>query len=298
MSKLKTFDGGGAFSGKGETPHRISSLPDKPLIVGEANRSWTSLNLPELWASRELLYFLTWRDIKVRYKQTLLGATWVVFQPLLTMLVFAFFFSKLVGAPDGMPYPLFAYTGLLPWTFFANAVSNSSNSLVNNSNLITKVYFPRMIIPMAAVAAGLLDLAITSVILIGLTLYYGVTATRSMLLLPLFVALTTLLALALGLLVSGLGSKYRDIRHALPFLLYLWMFSSPVIYPSSVVNKSWRWALALNPMTGIINGFRSALVGRDVDWSAISISTIIILVLLICSAYAFQRTEKNFADLI
>ncbi len=298
MGELKTFDVVEPFPGKGEAHHRFSSLPDKPLIVGEANRSWTSLNLPELWASRELLYFLTWRDIKVRYKQTLLGATWVVFQPLLTMLVFTFFFSKLVGTPDGMPYPLFAYTGLLPWTFFANAVSNSSNSLVNNSNLITKVYFPRMIIPMAAVAAGILDLAITSVILVILTLYYGVTATRTMLLLPLFVALTTLLALALGLFVSALGTKYRDIRHALPFLLYLWMFSSPVIYPSSVVNESWRWALALNPMTGIINGFRSALVGRELDWSAIFISTIIILLLLIFSAYAFQRMEKNFADLI
>ncbi len=287
-----------ALLGKATAPQRTSSLPDKPLIVGEPSKSWAGLNLRDLWTARELLYFLTWRDIKVRYKQTVLGATWVVFQPLLTMLVFTFFFSKLIGAPDGMPYPLFAYTGLLPWTFFANAVSNSSNSLANNSNLITKVYFPRMIIPMAAVAAGILDLAITSVILIGLTLYYGVTATRSMLLLPVFVALTTLLALALGLFVSALGARYRDIRHALPFLLYLWMFSSPVIYPSSVVNKSWHWALALNPMTGIINGFRSALIGRELDWAAIFISTIIVLILLICSAYVFRRMEKNFADLI
>lgn len=276
----------------------FSSLPDKPLVVGEPNTSWAALNLGELWSRRELLYFLTWRDIKVRYKQTLLGAIWVIFQPLLTMLVFTFFFGKLVGAPDGMPYPLFAYTGLLPWTFFANAVSNSSNSLVNNYNLITKVYFPRTILPLAAVAAGLLDLAITSLILVGMTFYYGIKPTWSMLLLPFFVMLTMLLALGLGLCVSALGAKYRDVRHALPFLLYLWMFSSPIIYPSSVVAGKWRWTLTLNPMTGIINGFRSALVGREFDWSAISISTIIVVITLICSAYAFRRLEKSFADLI
>lgn len=273
------------------------SLPDKPLVVGEPHTSWAPLNLGELWAHRELLYFLTWRDIKVRYKQTLLGAIWVIFQPLLTMLVFTFFFGKLVGAPEGMPYPLFAYTGLLPWTFFANAVSNSSNSLVNNYNLITKVYFPRTVLPLAAVAAGLLDLAITSLILMGMTFYYGIKPTWSMLLVPVFIMLTLLLALGLGLCVSALGAKYRDVRHALPFLLYLWMFSSPIIYPSSVAGK-WRWALEFNPMTGIINGFRSALIGRPFDWSAIAISTIIVLGTLICSAYAFRRIEKTFADLI
>lgn len=275
----------------------VYSLPDKPLVVGEPHTSWAPLNLGELWAHRELLYFLTWRDIKVRYKQTLLGAMWVIFQPLLTMLVFTFFFGKLVGAPEGMPYPLFAYTGLLPWTFFANAVSNSSNSLVNNYNLITKVYFPRTILPLAAVAAGLLDLAITSLILMIMTFYYGIRPTWSMLLLPVFIMLTMLLALGLGLCVSALGAKYRDVRHALPFLLYLWMFSSPIIYPSSVIGK-WRWALNFNPMTGIINGFRSALVGRSFDWPAIAISTAIVLVTLICSAYAFRRIEKTFADLI
>lgn len=282
----------------GPLPQTLAALPAQPLVVGEPRRSWVNLDLRGLWAYRELLYFLMWRDIKVRYKQTLLGATWVVIQPLATMFVFTFFFGKLVGTPDGMPYPLFAYTGLLPWTFFSNAVSNSSNSLVGSSHLITKVYFPRMIVPVAAVAAGLIDLAIASLILIGMTLYYGVALTQSMLLLPLFIVLTTLLALGLGLLVSALSVKYRDIRHALPFVLQLWMFASPIIYPSSVVAENMRWTLNLNPVTGIIEGFRSALVGRAVDWTAVEISAVVTIVLLISAAYAFRRIEKDFADLI
>ncbi|MGH9900240.1 MAG: ABC transporter permease [Pyrinomonadaceae bacterium] len=277
---------------------RRHELPDTPLVVGRPGAAWAPLDLGEMWAYRELLYFLTWRDIKVRYKQTAFGAAWVIFQPLFTMLVFTFFFGKLVGAPEGIPYPLFAYTGLLPWTFFANAVSNGSNGLANNSDLITKVYFPRMIIPASAVTAGLLDLAIASVVLVVMTLYYDVAATGGMLLLPLFVVLTALLALALGLLVSALGVKYRDVRHALPFLLYLWMFSSPIIYPSSVVAEEWRWALNLNPMKGIIEGFRAALLGREFDWPAVAVAAVVVAVLLVVAAYAFRRAERSFADLI
>jgi lipopolysaccharide transport system permease protein len=279
-------------------PRRAGALPEKPLVVGEPGKSWVTPNLREVWEHRELLYFLTWRDVKVRYRQTLLGATWVVFQPLLTAFVFTFFFGKLVGAPEGMPYPLFAYTGLLPWTFFANAVTNSSNSLANNSNLLTKVYFPRMILPTAAVAAGIIDLAVTSAILFVMTLYYGIAPTWSLLLVPLFIGLATLLALGLGLWASALGARYRDVRHALPFLLYLWMFSSPVIYPSTVVDERWRWALALNPMTGIVNGFRSALTGREIDWRATAFAAAIVACALVASAYAFRRAEKSFADLI
>lgn len=274
-------------------------LPEQPLFVGGASGSWVALNLRDLWAYRELLYFLTWRDIKVRYKQTAMGAAWAVVQPLFTMLVFTIFFSKFVGVPsDGLPYPIFAYAGLLPWTFFANAVGTSSNSLIGSSGLITKVYFPRMIVPASAVAAGLLDLAIASVILIGLAIFYGVTATWGLIWLPLLVALTVGFSLGLGILVSALTVRFRDVRHALPFVIQLWMFASPIIYPSSVVPEQWRWALAFNPLTGIIEGFRSALVGRAMNWHALGISAAITLALLIVSAYAFRRLEKSFADLI
>jgi lipopolysaccharide transport system permease protein len=279
-------------------PRALAPLPDRPLVVGGPSKSWVRLDLREIWVYRELLLFLIWRDLKVRYKQTILGATWVIIQPLLTMLVFTLFFGKLVGTPEGIPYPLFVYTGILPWTFFSNSVINGSNSLVGSSNLLTKVYFPRMIIPAAAVGAGLVDLAVAFLVLVGMAIYYGVSLTSSMLLLPVFILLTTLLALGIGLGVSALSVKYRDIRHALPFVLQLWLFSSPIIYPSSLFSEGWRWALALNPMTGIVNGFRSSLLGRALDWHAVSFSTVIIVVLLVCSAYIFRRVETSFADLI
>ena len=282
----------------GKRPRKIPILPDKPVVAGAPPKTWVGLDLREVWAYRELLYFLTWRDLKVRYKQTILGAVWVIIQPLFTMLVFSLFFGKLVGTPDNIPYPLFVYTGILPWTFFSNSVVNSSNSLVSSSNLITKVYFPRMIIPAAAVAAGLVDLAVASVVLVGLTLYYDVALAWSMLWLPLLVALATLLALGIGLGVSALSVKYRDIRHALPFILQLWMFSSPIIYPTSLFSEKWRWLLAINPMTGIVEGIRSALLGRALNWHMLSISAGMILILLVCSAYFFRRIETSFADLI
>lgn len=248
------------------TDHRLAPLPEKPLILIESDESGVQLNLSDLWTYRELLYFLTWRDIKVRYKQTLMGAAWVIIQPLLTMLIFTLFFNKFAGLGSGtIPYPLFAYSGLLLWMFFSNAIINSTNSLITNSNLITKVYFPRMFIPAAAVGAGLVDLALASLILVGLALYYGVTPTWSIMLLPVFVALTMVLALAVGMLISALTVKYRDLRHALPFLIQFWMFASPIIYPSSIVPGKWRWVLATNPLTGIIEGFRSSLVGRSFD---------------------------------
>ncbi len=275
-------------------------LPEQPLITGGASTSrWAHLNLRDLWDYRELLYFLTWRDVKVRYKQTAMGAAWAIVQPLFTMLIFTIFFSKFVGVPsDGLPYPIFAYAGLLPWTFFANAIGTSSNSLIGSSALITKVYFPRMVVPAAAVGAGLIDLAIASVILVGLAFVYGVSATWSLLWVPLLLTLTLALSLGLGILVSALTVRYRDVRHALPFVIQLWMFASPIIYPSSVVPLQWRWALALNPLTGIIEGFRSALLGRAMNVSALSISAAITLALLVVSAYAFRRLEKSFADLI
>jgi len=278
----------------------FSALPDTPLVKVEASqKTRLPLDLRGLWAYRELLYFLTWRDIKVRYKQTLIGATWAILQPLFTMLVFTIFFGILIGVPsDGVPYPLFAYAGLLPWTFFANAVTNSSNSLIVNSNLISKVYFPRIMIPAAAVAAGLMDLVIASVILIGLAFYYRVTLTWGILLLPFFVLLTTLLALGLGICVSALNVKYRDVRHALPFILQSWMFMTPIIYPASIVPAQFRWALALNPMTGIVEGFRAALYGGSLNPMAIAISVALTFLLLIGGAYVFKRIERVVVDFI
>jgi lipopolysaccharide transport system permease protein len=274
-------------------------LPEEPLVVLRPKRGWAALNLRELWAHRELLFFLAWRDVKVRYKQTALGAAWAVIQPLFTMLVFTLFFGQLAGiASDGIPYPLFAYVGLLPWTFFANAVTNSSQSLVGSANLIGKVYFPRMIIPMAAVAAGLVDLAVASTLLAAMLLYYGVPLTWGVLMLLPLLVLTVLFALAVGMWASALNVTYRDIRYALPFVVQLWMFVSPVIYPPTLVPEPWRWLLALNPLTGIIDGCRSALFGRPFDWPGLALGAALTLALLFGAAYSFRRMEKSFADVV
>jgi lipopolysaccharide transport system permease protein len=271
-------------------------LPDQPLVVVTARKSWAGVNLRDMWTYRELLYFLTWRDVKVRYKQTALGAAWALLQPLLLMLIFTFFFARLAGLDSGrVPYPLFAYAGLLPWTFFANAVANGGNSLVGSTNLITKVYFPRMFIPAAAVGAGLVDLAIAFGLLVVLMIYYGMGLHGGLALLPLMVVLTTLLALGVGMLMSAINVKYRDVRYALPFMIQVWMFASPVIY---AVPERWRWLLALNPMTGIIEGFRAALFGQPLDALTLALSVAITIVLLVCSALVFTRMEKGFADVI
>ncbi len=275
------------------------NLPAAPLVIIEPKKAWSVRELYDLWAFRELLYFLTWRDVKVRYKQTELGIAWAILQPLLTMLIFTIFFGRLAGVPsDGIPYPLFAYAGLVPWTFFANAISNSGNSLVGNANLITKVYFPRMIIPGAAVAAGLVDLGIALVILIGLMIYYGIFVTSGLLMFPVLVLLTTLLALGMGLWLSALNVKYRDVRFALPFMVQLWMFVSPVIYPASFLPEKYRWLLWLNPLTGIIEGYRSALFGRPFNWLALAASAALTFMMLIYSSYTFRRMEKSFADIV
>lgn len=272
------------------------TLPNEPLVVIEASRSWAVLNFRDLWAYRELLYFLTWRDVKVRYKQTVLGATWAILQPLLLMLIFNFFFARLAGISSGtVPYPLFAYAGLLPWTFFANAIANSGNSLVGSTNLITKVYFPRMIIPAAAVGAGLVDFAIAFVLLIGLMFYFRVSLTPSIVVLPILIGLTALLALGIGLLMSALTVKYRDVRYALPFVVQCWMFASPVIYP---VPAKWRWLLSINPMTGIIEGFRAVLFGQQLNWPTLGLSAAFTFAILVFATFVFSRLEKSFADVI
>ena len=277
----------------------VYHVPDAPLIVLQPTGRWAALDLRGLWAHRELLYFLTWRDVKVRYKQTVLGATWAVIQPLFTMLIFTLLFGTMAKMPsEGIPYPIFAYAGLLPWTFFSNALGASGNSLISNANLITKVYFPRIIIPCAAAAANLVDFAIAFVILFVLMGYYGVVPTASILLLPLLMLLTTLLALGVGMWMSALNVKYRDIRYALPFLIQLWMFASPIIYPASLMPRQWRWALNLNPLTGIIEGYRSALLRRPVDWHSLGLSTVLVLAIYVFAAFHFRAMEKEFADIV
>ncbi len=277
----------------------ISPLPDEPITVIKAGNVWKSVNLREIWEYRELFYFLTWRDVKIRYKQTILGAAWAIFQPLLTTLVFTLFFGKLAGVPsDNIPYPLFAFAGLLPWTFFANAVSMSSNSLVGNAHLITKVYFPRIVIPTAAVLAGLIDFGIAFLILFGLLIWYNIAITASILILPALILLTLLLAIAVGTGMSALTVKFRDFRFALPFLIQIWMFASPIIYPSSIIPEKWRRLFALNPLAGLIESYRAALLGRDLPWEMLSISISIIFLMLVISLYVFRRMEKEFADVV
>ena len=254
----------------------------------------------ELWRYRELLYFLTWRDVKVRYKQTLLGAAWAILQPLLTMLIFTLLFGRLAGIPTGgVPYPLFAFGGLLIWIFFSNAVTNSGNSLVGSSNLITKIYFPRIIIPTAAVAAGLVDLLVAFVIQIVLMIYYHVHVTWGVVMAVPIVVFAALLAIGVGMWLSALNVKYRDIRYAIPFLVQIWMFASPVIYPAFMLPAKWQWLLRLNPLTGFIENFRAALFGNQpFDWTSLLTSFAITIVVLVYSAFSFRRMERHFADVI
>jgi lipopolysaccharide transport system permease protein len=279
--------------------HNPLNLPEKPLVTIEPQAWWIGVNLRDLWSYRELLYFLTWRDIKVRYKQTLLGAAWAILQPVFMMLIFTIFFGRLAGVNTGrVPYSLFAFAGLVPWTFFANSVTASGNSLVGSANLITKVYFPRLLVPAGAVAAGFVDFMLASIVLAGLLFFYNVTPTWHILMLPPLIVLTVLFALSVGMWLSALNVKYRDVRFALPFMIQLWLFVSSVILPSSVVPQRFRWLLMLNPMSAIIEGFRSTLLGLPFDGAALLIAAVITLLALVGSAYSFKRMEKHFADII
>jgi lipopolysaccharide transport system permease protein len=270
------------------------------ITVIEPKTGWVPVDFREIWNYRELLYFLTKRDIKVRYKQTVLGGLWAVIQPAFTMLVFILFFGRLAKMPsDGLPYPIFVYAGLLPWTYFANAVSASGNSLVGSSNLITKVYFPRIVVPASAALAGLLDFFIALFVLAALMIWYQVLPGPGIFLFPFLVALTFLCAVGVGLWLSALNVQYRDIRYAIPFLVQVWMFVSPVIYPVSLVHGNYQWLLALNPMGGVIHAYRAALLGHQpIDWSLLGLSTLIILALFLGGLYYFRRMEKVFADVV
>jgi homopolymeric O-antigen transport system permease protein len=271
-----------------------------PQTVIRPSRGWVSLNLGEIWAYRELLYFLVWRDLKVRYKQTVLGAAWAILQPVLTMLVFTVVFGRLAKVPTGgVPYPIFVFTALLPWQLFAHALTESGNSLVVHQSLLTKVYFPRLVLPLAAVMAGFADFGIALLVLVGMMLHYGISPGAGCLALPLFVALAAATALAAGTWLSALNVRYRDVRYTIPFLTQIWFFVTPVAYPSELVPERWRAWLGLNPMAGVVEGFRWALLGRPPGTDLLrTVSTFVVLLFLAGGVIYFRRSERRFADVV
>ncbi|GAB4513287.1 MAG: ABC transporter permease [Anaerolineae bacterium] len=272
-----------------------------PLHVIEPSKGRIPLKLKELWAYRELLYFLTWRDIKVRYKQTVLGATWAIIQPFLTMVVFSLFFGGLANVPsDDLPYPLFSYAALVPWTFFASGLTNASNSLVGSANLIKKIYFPRLVIPVATLFSGIVDFLLAFVVLLLMMLYYGVLPTINVVWLPFFVLLAFVTSLGVGLWLSAMNVQFRDVRYAIPFLTQLWLFITPIAYPSSLIeNDVLRALYGINPMTGVVEGFRWALLGTDTaPGLIIGVSSLVALLLLVTGAFYFRRMERSFADVV
>jgi lipopolysaccharide transport system permease protein len=258
------------------------------------------LDLREIWHYRELLYFLAWRDVKVRYKQTVIGVLWIVLQPFLTMVIFSIIFGKLMNVPtNGEPYPVFSYAALLPWTFFSGALSRASASLVAEANLLSKVYFPRLILPFAAILSLLIDFAISFMILLGLLVFYGIPVGSAILALPLLLVLSFLTALGFGLWLSALNVKYRDVNYIIPFLIQFWFFLTPVAYPSSLIPEPWRFLYSLNPMTGVIEGFRWALLGQQtIPGAPILLSTLIVLIVFIGGLFYFRRMESQFADVV
>ncbi len=276
-----------------------TSLPDKPWVVLEPGSSWGAVNFRDLWIYRELFYFLIWRDVKVRYKQTVLGVVWVVLQPFLATLIFTVFLGVLARIPsDGLPYALVVYTGLLSWTFFSTAITGSSNSIVGSAHLVTKVYFPRMIIPGAAIGGRLVDFAISLFMAIPLMIYFRISPTRNLLMLPVLIILITLFTWGLGMWVSAINVKYRDVGVILPVLIQLWMFVSPVAYPVSLVPANWRWLYFLNPLAGIIQGFRAAILGTPFTWVPLAYSGVFALILFFYAAHVFRKMERSFADII
>src|SRR5688572_21315446 len=274
-------------------------LPDEPLVVIQASSKWKLINLQDIWAYRELLFFLTWRDVKVRYKQTVLGVAWAILQPLFMMIIFSIMFGRIANVQSaGVPYPIFVLAALVPWTFFSNTITASGNSLVGSAHLITKVYFPRLIVPAAAMMAGLVDFAFAFALLVIMMIYYRVPVTMHIFFLPVLVLLTALFGLGVGTWMSALNVKYRDVRFALPFLIQLWLFVSSVIIPASSLPQRLRWALMLNPMSAIIEGYRSALFGLPFDWPAIGVAAILTILMLFYSVYSFSKAERSFADII
>ncbi len=271
-----------------------------PVIRIEPTKGWVALQLKELWAYRELLYFLIWRDVKVRYKQTALGVSWAIIQPVCTMIIFSLFFGRLAKMPsDGIPYPIFSYAALVPWTFFALGLGQASNSLVGSANLIKKVYFPRLSIPIASVTSGIVDFSIAFIVLLGMMLYYGILPTLNIIWLPCMLLLTVTTSLGVSLWLSAMNVHFRDVRYVIPFLTQIWLFATPIVYPSSLLSEPWRTLYSLNPMVGVVEGFRWALLGTDTaPGPMIIVSTMAALALLVSGLYYFRRLEKTFADVV
>jgi lipopolysaccharide transport system permease protein len=281
--------------------------PEEVTIL-RPSRGWSALNLGDLWRYRELVYFMIWRDIKVRYKQTALGAAWAIIQPFFTMVVFTLFFGKLAKVPsDNVPYPIFSYTGLLPWGLFTKALSDAGRSMISNRSMITKIYFPRLVIPIASVLAGVVDFAIAILVLFGMMIYYNslpagnyrVAPTAAVWTLPLFLILALATALGVGLWLSALNVIYRDINYVLPFITQFWLFITPIAYPSSMIPEKWRLLYALNPMTGVVEGFRWALLGTETaPGPMLAVSSAIAVLVLVSGLFYFRRMERTFADQI
>jgi lipopolysaccharide transport system permease protein len=277
-----------------------ANRPEYPVVRIEARRGWLALDLGELWAYRDLVYFFIWRDIKVRYKQTAIGAAWAILQPVLTMMVFSLFFGKLARIPSqGLPYPIFYYTALLPWMYFATAMQSATNVVVEQQRVITKIYFPRVVLPIAAVLAGLLDFAISFAVLLALMAYYRMAPTGAVIWLPLFTLLAVFTALGVGLWLSALNALYRDVRYVVPFLIQFWLFASPVAYPSSLVPEKWRWLYGLNPMAGVIEGFRWALTGHGQPPGILLAASSAAVVLLVLTGLVYYHAmEGTIADVV
>ncbi len=294
-------------------------MQETQIVKIKPSSSWFNLDLKDLWVYRELLYFLTLRDVKVRYKQTVIGVLWAILQPVLTTAIFTVIFTQFARLDSlQIPYPLFALSGLLLWLFVNTSIGTASNSLVNNSNLVTKIYFPRLIVPLAATLSGLIDLALGFLLLVGLMIYYGIAISWQIVFAPLFIALAILLALSFGMLFAALNVRFRDVKFALPFALQIWMFTSPIFYPASILSEKWqiwmfispifypasilsekwRFVFALNPLTGILEGFRAALFGGEFDWFAVGVSVAMTMILMVLSVFVFKRMEDDFADLI
>lgn len=278
----------------------LNDSKEIPLVIFQPSKGWASLKLKELWTYRELLYFLTWRDVKVRYKQATLGVAWTVIQPLITMVIFSLIFGQLAKLPsDGIPYPIFSYAALLPWQLFSGTMARASTSLVSNATLLTKVYFPRLIIPLSAVTTGLVDFGISFLVLVGLMLYYGIIPNWAVLLLPFLVLFAVLTALGVGLWLSAINVQYRDVQYMIPFLIQVWMFASPVVYSVGLIPKGyWRIIYGLNPMAGVIQGFRWAVLNGNPPDELIIVSIIMVGVLLASGLFYFKRMEKTFADVV
>jgi lipopolysaccharide transport system permease protein len=270
------------------------------VILIKPTSGWLGIDFSEIWDRRELLYFLAWREVKVRYKQTLLGASWAILQPLFTMIIFNLFFGRLAKMPsDGVPYPVFAFTALVPWLFFSNGLSLASNSLVNNAQLVTKIYFPRILVPMAAVLGGIVDFLLAFSLLIVMIYWNGARVHLTILWVPLFLLLAFISSLGAGIWLSALNVEYRDIRHTVPFLVQMWMFATPIAYPSSLLKEPWHTLYAINPMVGVVEGFRWAILGTKTQpGPLLLVSSVVAIIVLLIAVLVFRRTEKRFADLI